>query len=460
MRFRRSSGIGWVAAAMVLACGGDGDGPVGNEPVANDPVSLVALSGLNQEGTTGQPLAEPFVVELQDAVGGGVADATLTWQVTSGVGELSASSVATDADGRASTTLTPRAPGSHTVTARLGALEPAVFGARASGTGGFDTGRTGTTLEGTVGPYMASNSALANLSAILFLMSDALLSSPPSAGYGPLEVSAFLGGLRGRLPGLVDGLRSGERLALPSTVIGTTWIWDPTWGGDGGYRRERDRDHEAPANGVRFILYEIDSETGQPDASQEIGYFDVAEHATPPTVDLTLTGVIDGQTLLSVEIDGSLTETSLVMAISGYLSSDGQTQLPVGVDFRLTDTDFALDFAFEFDEFILVVSDRLAAATGIEHLDATLTGGATGDELAIALRFDDQLNVMSGSVVTFNGVEVAVFGGALTSLTLGHAAGEPLTQQELQDVATIVESVLMADTTCLLLALLGMILVL
>jgi len=94
-------------------------------PFAN----LLLISGDNQQiegGTT----SDNFVVEAVDANGNPVAGVTVGWETTNVGGTLSASSVVTDANGRASVTLLT-APGAatFTVTATAGTATPVVFNA-------------------------------------------------------------------------------------------------------------------------------------------------------------------------------------------------------------------------------------------------------------------------------------------------------------------------------------------
>ena len=100
------------------------------------PTSLTKVSGDAQAGVTGTALANPFVVEVKDGGGTEVGRSNLagsspptpvafagvpvTFAVTAGGGTLSATSVATDANGRAQVTLTPGATATtQTVTATV-----------------------------------------------------------------------------------------------------------------------------------------------------------------------------------------------------------------------------------------------------------------------------------------------------------------------------------------------------
>ena len=70
------------------------------------PTTLAKVSGDSQQGTSGTALAQPFVVEVQDANSVAFAGVPVTFAITAGGGSLSATSTTTDANGRAASTLT------------------------------------------------------------------------------------------------------------------------------------------------------------------------------------------------------------------------------------------------------------------------------------------------------------------------------------------------------------------
>ena len=101
--------------------------------------TLDILSGDEQQGPAGTALSEPFVVEVRDQSGAAHAGAGVIFSVTAGGGTLSASTAATDANGRAATTLTlGREPGTNTVRARVSGLQPVTFTATAEATPDFN----------------------------------------------------------------------------------------------------------------------------------------------------------------------------------------------------------------------------------------------------------------------------------------------------------------------------------
>ena len=80
------------------------------------PHALEIISGDNQEGPSGATLAEPFVVEVQEATNRGLEGVDVTFAIITGGGILSETTVTTDADGQAESWLTLGSqPGTNTV---------------------------------------------------------------------------------------------------------------------------------------------------------------------------------------------------------------------------------------------------------------------------------------------------------------------------------------------------------
>ena len=71
-----------------------------------EPTSLESISGDNQNGLTGETLANPFEVQVRDQNGNPLKGIAVTFAVTSGGGSLNATTAMTDANGRAGSTLT------------------------------------------------------------------------------------------------------------------------------------------------------------------------------------------------------------------------------------------------------------------------------------------------------------------------------------------------------------------
>ena len=109
-----------------------------NEPNPPAEAAVLAMTGGNsQSAPAGQALANPIGVRVTDDNGDPVADVTVAWSAGDG-GSVSASSVSTDDDGRASVTWTlGPAAGSQTATAAVDGLDgsPVQFTATAVETG-------------------------------------------------------------------------------------------------------------------------------------------------------------------------------------------------------------------------------------------------------------------------------------------------------------------------------------
>ena len=96
------------------------------------PQTLTKVSGDNQQGLAGKPLAKPFVVSVLDQNGSAFAGAVVTFSITAGGGTLSSTTATTNANGRARSTLTLGSePGTNTVVATVAGLEPETFTATA-----------------------------------------------------------------------------------------------------------------------------------------------------------------------------------------------------------------------------------------------------------------------------------------------------------------------------------------
>jgi len=75
-------------------------------PLAGNPVSAAKFSGDNQQWSVTKPLPDPIAVRVVDQFNNGVAGAMVNFAVTAGGGSVSATDVATDANGEARVTWT------------------------------------------------------------------------------------------------------------------------------------------------------------------------------------------------------------------------------------------------------------------------------------------------------------------------------------------------------------------
>ena len=100
------------------------------------PTTLVKVSGDSQQGTPETVLAQPFVVEVQDANNVAFTGVPVAFAITAGGGTLSATNTTTDANGQAASTLTlGNSAGTNTVQVSVqGISQTATFTAEATTT--------------------------------------------------------------------------------------------------------------------------------------------------------------------------------------------------------------------------------------------------------------------------------------------------------------------------------------
>jgi hypothetical protein len=89
--------------------------------------SLAPVSGGGQRAPLGEELPEPLIVAVRDEFDNAIPGIAVAWEVSAGVGDLSAASVETDSSGRAAVRLTPGSVGEIEVGANLPGFFPVVF---------------------------------------------------------------------------------------------------------------------------------------------------------------------------------------------------------------------------------------------------------------------------------------------------------------------------------------------
>lgn len=139
MRNRRPDGVLWGLALLVIAaCGGGGGEVPATVPSGAEPPPLaqsIAKSGGDaQTAAPGSAVAEPPAVYVTNNLGVAMADALVTFVVTSGGGQVQTASARTDAAGRAACgnwTLGPGA-GINTLNASVAGVAAVSFTAKAA----------------------------------------------------------------------------------------------------------------------------------------------------------------------------------------------------------------------------------------------------------------------------------------------------------------------------------------
>jgi Domain of unknown function (DUF4082)/Bacterial Ig-like domain (group 1) len=125
-----SSGTNTVSATAA------GVGSVTFSATASPSGTITKVSGDNQTGAAGTPLANPLVVQVKNSAGNPQSGVTVNFAVASGGGSVSPASAVTNASGQASTTLTLGAgSGTNTVSATATGVGSVTFSATASPSG-------------------------------------------------------------------------------------------------------------------------------------------------------------------------------------------------------------------------------------------------------------------------------------------------------------------------------------
>lgn len=223
---------------------------------------------------------------------------------------------------------------------------------------------------------------------------------------------------------------------LPFEVRGKTFVFDPALG---RYVPDSMR-AGAPPNGVRFVLYAVDSLSGRPVVEQEIGYAEITDEgdALANGVALRLRVVAGGLTHLDYFVRAEGGETSGALAAAGWIT-DGSTRLQfdVGVAVSSAAESVAVRFAFGIPE-------RGFAATGAMRNVGSDSGGV--GELGLAVQVGADLIEVNArgdrsaidALFRVNGLLFARVLGDPASPAIRGEGGRELTSPEMQALGGIV----------------------
>ena len=232
---------------------------------------------------------------------------------------------------------------------------------------------------------------------------------------------------------------------LPVDFLGRTYDR-----GVDGYRHNSERT-DAPVNGVRFILYEVDPVTHEP-GTTEIGYVDLLDESTDLAYVARVVVVTGGVVRINYTVSAVVGTQTLGFTVSGFIG-DGTDQidvylsmtfvhaLPVStatVEHRISVPSRGFEVnatvVFEFNEETLQGSADVNATFMQSHHTVTVTGVVTfseGDLPTEAGSFEIHVDGQLFATVT---VDVTANG---ETITVQNATGGELTSTEAQHVRTI-----------------------
>lgn len=291
-------------------------------------------------------------------------------------------------------------------------------------------------VDDVVAKFFTSNPGLQSLNIFGVHIGTAVPSVAPNPDFSPETGSMY--GLTQRLISMALDAQTRftsdpAPLAIPANLLGVTFEWNPATG-----EYEPGTRTGAPADGVRFILYDNITDLN------EIGYLDFSDRSnftiTPAAIDISLsifsTTPTDPVEVISYDITGSAGNTGGSLVVDGFLS-DGADRLDFDFlvsgsesggfngDFTYTYGDLVLSFAFDED------------TSGAESVDISITNGA--DEILFVLDVDANGDIITGSGIYLNSTLVGTFSGNVETgdVSLANTEGDPLTQEQLLALAEI-----------------------
>jgi len=297
----------------------------------------------------------------------------------------------------------------------------------------IDPADAATAMESLVSQFVEGNQAVQSVNVFTEAIFEALGVTPsivalgmvPAPGQGSVhEIGRSLRASVTRAAGIVDATAG-----IPVGALGV-WVFVP----GSGYQLDPQR--QAPPNTARFILYAVDPVNEEPIVPlEEIGFLDLTDNSQLPTIQISMTAEIGGVTLLDVDVTGAFTQSTLDMDFSGFLS-DGTEQLDIDFSVNGTESSATVNFSLSVGtltaEFSVTERDDNTGTFSI-----TFTDGTDRIEFRLNVRsepigadFIDR--ILSGSTVRYNGRTVAVLSGTLDDPVITNAAGDPLTDEELQ----------------------------
>lgn len=219
---------------------------------------------------------------------------------------------------------------------------------------------------------------------------------------------------------------------------GTTFVIDPA---TGEYTPDPART-DAPSNGVRFILYDVNPITGEPLLGQEIGYADLVDEGDSTAgVALRLTVVSGGETYVeySVRVNGN--GTAGTIEVDGYIR-DAEERLDFQLDIVGTS---GTQQTFDLDVQLDISSRDFEVDVSVSGMEAD--GGGSGTIQVLVRYGDESIQVDVTGSDTEMSAEFRVNGELFATATgdpenpeiLG-AGGEPLTAEEQRVLGHILEA--------------------
>ncbi len=306
----------------------------------------------------------------------------------------------------------------------------------AAGPEDVDPVQTSSTVESAVSQYITGNQALQNLDVLGVAMGAAL--NAPTAVL--LKPESGFGSFRDLGTGIWEAVRDAELrqgssgaslMAIPVGLLGKTFVYNP---GTGAYEIDQART-DAPANGVRFVMYAVNPVTGQPvEPLNEIGYFDIIDTSSFPTVSVSLIAVVGTDTLISYSVTGTFSATGVTIDVTGFIS-DGTSQLDFTIALTGDETSGSITIDLSFAD----VTVHIQFSDTVDGGDSGLINITQGGNSVVFEVTEDALGNVTGTI-SFNGTVVAQLSGTFEAPVITNAEGGDLTAAEIQSIGDIFDA--------------------
>lgn len=316
------------------------------------------------------------------------------------------------------------------------ALALSVFAACEDDETGPSLSDTGESVSSVINQFMTQNQGIASLDSFAVFITNAIARVGPVAP-ALVPESNTIAGLTKSIRSSLDELRV-PRAAIPPDFLGVTFVYDP---GQSAYVPSQRMG--APANGVRFILYD------NPSDLTEIGYLDFIDESDfgvqPWVIDVSLEVFLTGVgTVLDYAVTGTALEGSANITFNGHLS-DGTETLFFNFVFAGEDaTGWDATFTLTFQSLSLAL-ELSELPTGAGSITITIVDTANDNDIVFDISVDETGEVQAGSGIYVNDVLVAIISGNVDGIVnITNAEGEPLTDAEINALAQILGGLLQA----------------
>ena len=219
---------------------------------------------------------------------------------------------------------------------------------------------------------------------------------------------------------------------VPQELLGKTFVWDTA---TGQYVVDPART-DAPASGVRHVLYPVNPITGKPASTEELGYVDLIDEGASLTNGEAIRIVVSagGITYLDYALSVTAAPSSAIVQVDGFLS-DGTDRVEFHVDGGMqagTGAAFAYQVAVPARDF---------------RAEATITSDGTRNNVQERITVGTQLVGFTAThagdtvqaAVAVDGVPFATITGLAALPEIRRADGLPLTADEASALRNILE---------------------